>query len=119
MPQWVASLVLSLVEIAAAVALVSSDVDLDTTVPAPGITLIVANIHGNLDGFLLCRHLDAETLNLLLAFGFQLGIVPQASKQRDGVDEIALVMKLFGATVTKEFEGLFKSGSHSQGFFPS
>lgn len=118
MSRWVASLVLSLVEVATAVALVPSDVDLDTTVP-PGITLIVANIHRNLDGFLHCRHLDAETLNLLLAFGFQLGIMPQASEQRDGVYEIALVMKRFGAAVTKKFEGLFKSGSHSQGFFLS
>ena len=80
MLRWVASLVLSLVEVATAVALVSPNVDLDATVPAPGITLIVANIHGNLDGFLRCRHLDAETLNLFLAFGFQLGIVPEASK---------------------------------------
>jgi hypothetical protein len=68
------------VEVATAVALVSTDVDLDATVPAPGITLIVANIHGNLDGFLFCRHLGAETLNLALAFGFQLGIVPESSK---------------------------------------
>lgn len=80
MPRWVASLVLSLVEIATAVALVSTDVDLDATVPAPGITLIIANVHGNLDRFLLCRHLGAETLNLTLAFGFQFGIVREASK---------------------------------------
>lgn len=75
----VASFLPSLVEIPATVALASTDVDLDATVPG-SITLIVANIHDNLDRFLLCRRLGAETLNLTLALRFQFGVMREASE---------------------------------------
>jgi len=97
------------VEITTAVALVSTDIDLDATRTTPGISLIVANIHRHCGRLLLGRNLGADALNLAFALGFKVGITRNSGKQRDSVDEVALVVKFLGMDVAKKFEGFFKS----------